>query len=141
MMIHHHDLTIELYDEWWKEAGMEGFTPSSPSYASAIDKDGRRICSIEIRDIAPFRRLPGVPIFNDSHFEGITAAERVTRILRGFIAGVPIPPIEVVELSGGPHRFKSVNGAHRLYCSLAAGFTHVPAVEGYDFEPLDVFMR
>jgi hypothetical protein len=44
-----------------------------------------------------------------------------------------IPPIELVDTPAGSlFRYKLTAGTHRLYCSLAAGFTHVPAVEGID---------
>src|SRR6266403_1062482 len=34
--------------------------------------------------------------------------------------------------AGYPYRYKLVHGAHRFYCSLAAGFKCVPAIEGFD---------
>jgi hypothetical protein len=51
--------------------------------------------------------------------------------------GEAIPPVEVVECGPGSlHRFKLTAGTHRLYLSLAAGFSHVPAVKGWvpDYE-------
>lgn len=73
----------------------------------------------------------GVGIFNDSEEEG-TARERVLRILRGFRLDNAIPPVEIVE-GQHPHRYKLTHGAHRFYCSLAAGFTSVPTIEGFDW--------
>lgn len=32
MLIHHHDLIVELPDEWWVEAGMNAFTPEAQAY-------------------------------------------------------------------------------------------------------------
>lgn len=49
-----------------------------------------------------------------------------------------MPPVEVVAAE--PHSaqpLRLVHGAHRLYCSLAAGFSHVPAVFGFDINALD----
>jgi G:T-mismatch repair DNA endonuclease (very short patch repair protein) len=49
------------------------------------------------------------------------------------LANDAIPPVEIVEMPvGGPHHHKLTAGVHRLYCSLAAGFTHVPTIEGFD---------
>ncbi len=67
-------------------------------------------------------------MFNDSEELG-TARQRVVQILRGFSTGAQIPPVEIDRLehqAEPPYRLR--NGAHRFYCSMAAGFTHVPAV-------------
>ena len=79
------------------------------------------------------RRAPGIPVFNDSHDTGLSAHGRVVSILCGFRDGAEIPPVEVVPApQGSAHLFKLTHGTHRLYCSLAAGFTHVPAIIGFD---------
>jgi hypothetical protein len=133
MELVHHGVKIVLDDDWWAEARMFGFRPRALSYSTDERVRGRRIFQVDIRDIAPVRRAPGIPIFNDSHDTGLTARERVVAILDGFRDGAVIPPVEVVTAEeGSPQSFKLTHGAHRLYCSLAAGFTHVPAVIGFD---------
>jgi hypothetical protein len=98
---------------------------------------GERIFEIPIQEIAPVRRNPGVGIFNDN--DELSARDRVLRILRGFRAGDGILPIELVDMPvGSPQRFKLTAGTHRLYCSPAAGFSHVPATEGFDITAPDV---
>jgi hypothetical protein len=53
-----------------------------------------------------------------------------------------IPPIELVGTPAGSlFRYKLTAGTHRLYCSLAAGFTHVPAVEGIDITAEYIWVR
>jgi hypothetical protein len=134
MEFKHHGLKIELPDDWWAEAGMANFAAKSNSYS--VGQSASQIFEVSIKDVGPARRSPGVGIFNDGE-EG-TARTRAIRILRGFRLGEAIPPVELVE--GKPeygHRYKLTNGVHRLYCSLAVGFTHVPAVEGFDWESLD----
>ena len=134
MKFRHHDLEIELPDKWWSEAGMSQFAVSTPSYIT--DEKfcrGRVMRQVRIDHIGPVHRAIGVGIFNDSEDEG-SAQDRVTRILRGFLLNQPIPPVEVVENdSSSAYPFELTHGSHRLYCSLAAGFTHVPAIEGFDF--------
>jgi hypothetical protein len=129
MVIKHHDLEVPLDDRWREDAGMSGFTPSSSAYrvdtSAFID---RQVRLIAIQDIAQFLRSPGVPIFKDDPSERISGARRVMNILLGFVADKAVPPIVVTTLRGGPYRFKPIHGAHRLYCSLAAGFTHIPTV-------------
>ena len=135
MKLTHHGIYIgELPDDWWAEAGMVGFVPTSKSYC-VEQSSYNEIQEINIADVAPVLRKP---IFRDgSNGEG-TAQERVVRILRDFRLEQHTHPVEVVE--GGPqfgHRYKLVHGAHRFYCALAAGFTHVPTVKGFDFNAPD----
>jgi hypothetical protein len=135
MKLMHHGIYIgELPDDWWAEAGMIGFVPISKSYC-VEQSSYNEIQEVNIANVAPLIRNP---IFRDgSNGEG-TAQVRVVRTLRNFRLEQRTPPVEVVEnghQSG--HRYKLVHGAHRFYCALAAGFTHVPTVKGFDFNALD----
>lgn len=132
MILTHHDLTIELNDTWWTEAGMVGFVPSSRTFrADPSAAEGQAIFEAAISEVAPLRRNPGVGIFNDD-LEA-TAQERVVRLLRGFHNGDAIPPVQLVaDASFEGCRYKITHGSHRFYCSLAAGFTYVPAIVGFD---------
>jgi hypothetical protein len=132
MILTHHDLTIELNDAWWVEAGMVGFVPSSRTFrADPSAAEGQTIFEARIGEVAPLRRNPGVGIFNDDH--KASAQERVVRLLRGFRNGDAIPPVQLVaDASFEGCRYKITHGSHRFYCSLAAGFTHVPAIVGFD---------
>jgi hypothetical protein len=129
MKLTHHGLRFELPDEWWIEAEMTGFVPRAATYR--VDHNlFENVREVRIEEVGPGHRNPGVGIFNDS--EGSTARERVLRILRGFQLDDAIPPVEIVE-GQYPYRYKLVHGAHRFYCSLAAGFTSVPTIEGFDW--------
>lgn len=134
MKVTHHDLSDELDDAWWAEAGMDGFSPTSRAYRTdpRFSASNEPILEVAIADIGPVHRTVG--IFKDDDEEGLTAKERVVRILRGFWSGDAIRPVELVECgSDSLYRYKLTHGTHRLYCSLAAGFTHIPAVKGFDF--------
>lgn len=138
MTFTHHGLHDKLSDDWWIEAGMVGFVPSSKAYRVKLcDSETRRVLEVRLDEVGPVRRNPGVSLFNDNG-EGCSARERVVKILCGFRLSEPIPPVEVV-LGGTEygHRFKLVHGVHRFYCSLVAGYSHVPAVEGFDWATLD----
>lgn len=132
MKIYHHDLQIEIDDKWLTETGMDDFIPSTRAYLVDIEAaKGRELFEIKIEDVRPVKRSPGVGIFNDN--EKASARDRVVSILRGFRAGSAIPPVKVVfEPTGSKFRYKLVAGTHRFYCSLAAGFSHVWAVEWFD---------
>jgi hypothetical protein len=135
MRFMHLDLSIILEDDWWAEAEMAGFSPASTAYRTdpGLSKRGEPILEVRIADVGsvgPVRCSIG--IFRDSE-DGVPARERVLKILRGFRLGDAIPPIEVVECRpGSQHRYKLTAGVHRFYCSLAAGFTHVPTIRGFD---------
>jgi hypothetical protein len=130
MLLKHHHLVIELPDVWIAEAGAEKFVPAGDSFRVDRSKAHETPFIIHITQIAPVERNPGVAIFNDN--ELATGRQRVVSILRGFCANSALPPIEVVKSRFGPYPYKLTAGVHRLYCSLAAGFTHVPAVTGFD---------
>jgi hypothetical protein len=127
-----------LEDEWWADAGMEGFVPASASYrADLCAFPGREIAAIAVDEVEPLSRQLSHGVFNDSPESG-PARQRVISILRGFRANSMIPPVEVVQTQGdGPFRYRLLHGAHRFYCSVAAGFSHIPAVvyQGSDVEP------
>jgi hypothetical protein len=134
MKFSHHDVPVELSDDWWDEAKMDGFVRKARSYkAAASPKTDQAVFEIAIEDVGPVRRAN---IFKDDmEAERKTARERVLRLLKGFQVDDAIPPVEVVEAPPGyGYRYKLTHGAHRLYCSLAAGFTHIPAVTGFDWE-------
>lgn len=106
--------TSEIPSEWWSEAGMGGFKPSTPSYASdATDL-------VRILEIQPPSRNAGVRYFERA---------RMIAVLKGFVENALIPPIEVNEITDlGRHRYQVHNGFHRFYASLAAGFEFIPIV-------------
>jgi hypothetical protein len=131
MKFTHHGLQIEIPEDWWTEAGMRGFAPTFTAYR-VNQKLFPNVREVPITDVGPVIRSLGVGIFNDSAAEG-SAHDRVVRILRGFRFDNAIPPVEIVEGQHGyPYRYKLVHGAHRLYCSLAAGFKCVPTIKGFD---------
>ncbi|MCL4501827.1 MAG: hypothetical protein M1438_08205 [Deltaproteobacteria bacterium] len=131
MKLCHLDLQIELDDTWWAEASMQGFVPLNRAYCVSNDAaGGRRLFEVRIIEVKPLIRDPGVGIFNDN--KEASAKDRVISILKGFRTRSPIPPVEVVfEPADSNFRYKLVAGVHRFYCSLAVGFSHVPAVEGW----------
>lgn len=133
----HHGLLISLSDDWWADAGMADFVPSAAVYST--DRSAfPGIFEVKIDDIGPVHRNPGVGVFNDDHYSGIPARERVVRILRGFRCGDLIPPVAVLKVqTGGDFSYRLSDGTHRLYYALAAGFSHVPAIWGLDINALD----
>ena len=137
MSFTHHNMHFDVPDEWWDEAGMVGFIPSTNAYATDFNHfPDCKVRVIAIQDVSPVLRNLSAGIFTDD--EEASARERVGRILRGFKSGAAIPPVEIVNANpGDEYAYKLVNGAHRFYCSLAAGYTHVPTVIGFDISTLN----
>ncbi len=133
MEISHHGVREELPDEWWIAAGMLNFVRAESAYHCDRAAAGRRVCLIPIVDIEPVRRIP---VFNAHSWEGILAKERVERILRAFVANGALPPVELTKQEGR-YPFCLKDGLHRLYCSIAAGFTEIPSMKFIDLAALD----
>jgi hypothetical protein len=137
MILTHHDLKIPLPDSWWAEAEMADFVPQARAFRP--DRRAKGVFEVSLHEVAPVKRGPGVGIFNDKKVglfneKEATARERVLQILRDFRDDAEIWPICLKKLaSGDMFRYEIGDGSHRFYCSLAAGFSHVPAFEGYDF--------
>jgi len=137
MKIDHHGVWEELPEEWWIAAGMANFVRSASAYRCDHGAAGnRRVCLVRITDIEPVRRGPGVPIFNASSWENISARERVENILRAFVVNDALPPVELTK-QAGRYPFGLKDGVHRVYCSIAAGFTEIPGVKFIDLDALD----
>jgi hypothetical protein len=104
--------------EWWNEAGMKAFQRQSPSYR--------------------FQRSPTILLIRIDSIEPLILKHRLDQVLRR-ISLVSIfrriasesfmPPIQLDELPpNGEYAYRIRRGAHRFYASVAAGFTHIPAV-------------
>jgi hypothetical protein len=94
--ITHHDLVVDLKDEWWIAAGMEGFVPTSTAYRCDA-KHAMEVSILDIGPVDPQRRSIGV--LRDDVDRGISASDRVVTILRGFREGQAIPPVVILKLS------------------------------------------
>ena len=119
----HPPLGFEIPDEWWTEAGMVGFVPSADAYPHADDS----LLVIEAcprAEVAPIIRVPSV--VKDAHgFDRV----RLVRVLSGLRSGAVLPPVDVVKLPRATEegfRYRLIDGFHRFYGSMAAGFTHIP---------------
>lgn len=131
MQFHHRDFWFDLSDDWWREAGMQGFVPSAKSYpADHAAYPNQKILSVGVDDVEPVRRNLSHGVFNNDGENGRPAKDRVVQILRGFSSGNKIPPVQVVRLSSDSEcHYILVDGAHRFYSSVAAGFIEVPAID------------
>jgi hypothetical protein len=115
---------FEIPDAWWSEAGMSGFRPAEAAYRSTADATHR----IPLREIEPPFRLPEVP----RDFRGFDR-KRMIHILMRIAADEEIDPVPVLilpplrDISRAPFRFRVLDGVHRFYASIAAGFECLPS--------------
>ena len=130
MHFFHRELKYDMDDEWWAQAGMIGFLPVRCSFrVDPSECAGLTVVDVPIDDVEPLNRSLSHGIFNDDGPKR-TARDRVVRILQGFRNDAPMPPIGLLRAPvDSQYRFTLYHGAHRFYCAVAAGFSHVPAVD------------
>lgn len=107
---------FEIPDQWWIEAGMNGFTRALPSYITTPDPD---VLYVALKDIT----CPNRTVERD--FRGFER-DRLLRIFGGFLAGDAIPPVKVHKCPYGPSSYGLRDGFHRFHASIAAGFSCIP---------------
>jgi hypothetical protein len=121
VQISHHGRVVELDDAWWSEAEMGDFVPSRPHYR--FDESNRSVFIVPLLDVSPVGR--------DHLAHGLFRSRKaVVDILKAFRTDAPLPPVEMVSRTSGPYPYTVTEGVHRIYCSIFAGFTHIPAVNG-----------
>jgi len=121
---------------WWKESGLDPLPLSVTEYLhyrplEGYHEDPHSVTLKMASDIAPVSRvIPGHrwPLFCASKSQRISAKERTCNILRGYVEQDAIPPVQVITCEGFDAPYMLVDGVHRTYTSIAAGFTHIPAV-------------
>ena len=114
---------FEVRDDWIAESGIVSFRPMGTSYRSAPSATLIPLISIE----PPYRRVT-----HPKDWRGFDH-DRLTRILRGFVDEAEIDPVPlfklpVTDFPHTPYQYRVLNGFHRFYASIAAGFEDLPAV-------------
>lgn len=132
MRFNFYNKEFEILEEWIVESG---FTPLKQNRCHYVfDKSNKEIFLVKIDCIWPKIRAAGVDIFKAGEVDGelISARDRTVSILKAIVDNMPLPPVKVIDFNSGQFKYKLVAGCHRLHCSIAAGFTHIPSV--YDFD-------
>jgi hypothetical protein len=55
--------------------------------------------------------------------------DRMVSVLQDIALRREIWPIEIIEGASGDYRYRLHHGAHRFHASVAAGFSHIPAIK------------
>ncbi|QSV46956.1 hypothetical protein [Geobacter benzoatilyticus] len=136
MRVNTNEISFVIPEDWVNEAGFS----SEPNGKSHYEyENSENIFLVSVAEVFPKIRGENVPIFKGGESDGVfkTARERTVSILKAIELGVPLPPVEVVNLNGDKkYKFKLIAGCHRFHCSIAAGFEKIPAVYGFDINSL-----
>jgi hypothetical protein len=106
---------FEIPDTWWIAAAADSFTPTTAAFASTSNPAWPTVL-VPLLEVGTPRRDPSVIGLRE---------ERTISILRAFIEGKELPPLE-------SHRLPVSNvlairdGFHRYLASIAVGFTMLP---------------
>ena len=112
-------IEFDIPDEWWTFAEMSAFSPGGGGYYPYPFQLANSVEVVRLADVEPPRRNDGVPPFKKY---------KLVPILLAF--GSPecaLPPVEVEPMpNDGGTKYRVVNGYHRYYASVAAGYTKIP---------------
>jgi hypothetical protein len=119
----HYPCDFEIPDDWLLEAGMVGFTPTEGAFHSEAPA-----LFVPLTTIEPIPRF----ISHPKDWRGFDRA-RMIRLFKGFVSRDEIEPVPLFELpvsefAHSPYRYRVLNGLHRFYGSIAAGYPCLPAV-------------
>lgn len=111
---------FELPGGWWVEAGMVGFARTALAYRSTA-----AAMPVPLQEIEPPYRRP------EKDWRGFDR-RRLISVLNGLATGAEIAPVPLLQLppdlpSRAPYGFRVLDGFHRFYGSIAAGFECLPA--------------
>jgi hypothetical protein len=108
------DCVFEIPDEWWQFAEMDRFSPNGRRFFTYDSERYPDAEGIAIDEIEPPQRSEGVELLRKYKLVPVLMAFRSPEGM--------LPPVDVRRASMPSYRFKLLNGAHRYFASVAAGF-------------------
>lgn len=103
-------------DEWWDFCEMRDFRPPSTCYL--YEANTPQTLVVSVNEVEPPRRDVGLPPFRKCKLAPILLAFGSPRC--------PLPPLLVELINSGSYRYRVLNGYHRFYASVAAGYSKLP---------------
>ena len=111
------DIEFEIPDSWLLAAGVSNFVPKESAFVATSNPDWPTVL-LPVSDIQAPKRDVGVVGLHE---------DRTKSLLRAFLEGTPVAPLEVHECPGQiAGRFSVRDGYHRYFASIAVGFTMLP---------------
>lgn len=112
---------FSLPTEWWIEAGMDRFEPGADlSYSARPQLASKLYLLAAIEPPRMGQRL--------RRGHGGFERDRMVAVLRDIALRKQIWPVEITEGASGAYLYSLHQGAHRFHASVAAGFSHIPAI-------------
>lgn len=88
----------------------------------------------EEASLIPVRSIRPVDLSGRQHLSaGGFDKDRMINVLRAFVANQALPPVEILPDGKDGFLFQLADGTHRLYASIAAGFSHIHAKRNWRF--------
>ena len=110
---------FEIPDDWWQFCDMENFRRATTFYLYSQRDVG--VQTVPIAVVRPPERDARVVGFHKNRLAPIMLAFTSDRCA--------VPAVPVRELAGsGRYRYEVLDGYHRYYASVAAGYTRLPVI-------------
>ena len=112
-------IEFEIPDDWWQLCDLENFSPPTTFYLYSQRDVG--VQTVPIAEVRPPERNADVAGFHKN---------RLAPILLAFTSDrCALPAVPVRELAdSNPYRYEVIDGYHRYYASIAAGYTRLPVL-------------
>ena len=119
---------FEIPDDWWSFAEMNAFSPGGGGYYPYDPRwNTQDVEVVYLSDIEPPTRNSRVPPFKKYKLVPVLLAFRSPECA--------LPPVEVQPFRGSrSYRFSVINGYHRYYASVAAGYNKLPIIVRPSFD-------
>ena len=111
-------LHFTIPDDWWRFCEMTTFRPVSKFYPYA--RNCSEAIAVPITEIEPPVRDVGIPPFRKYKL--------VPVLLAFWSPECALPPVPVEQADNGSYRYRPINGYHRFYASVAAGYSMLPVI-------------
>lgn len=112
------DRVFEIPDEWWSFVELNSAVPRRSEYYPYWSNDDVQI--VPLSEIEPPQRVGGLAPFKKYKLVPVLLAFQSPEC--------DLPPIQVTEQESSDYRFRVMNGFHRFYSSVAAGYSHIPVI-------------
>ena len=113
------NIEFAIPDDWWRFCDMEDFRPATTFYLYSQRDVG--VQTVPVSAVRPPERDAGVVGFHKN---------RLAPILLAFTSDrCALPAVPVWELADGdPYRYQVLDGYHRFYAAIAAGYSRLPVL-------------